>query len=173
MRLGITMLWQKKLQELEHAKQWDSAILFMQKIIAESPTLDAYLSISYLLMNLLIEEDYDDSKHDYYAALSEKYFNEGYQKFSHNPEYLFFMGTIASIAPWYVNVEDQQVNDILHKAFELENNDLYAWGSYGMESSSSLNLRDAYAEKVKTNTQLMRMIISKGTLGEYILMMIS
>ena len=52
------------------------------------------------------------------------------------------------------------------------NHHLYAWGSYGMESSSSLNLRDAYAEKVKTNTQLMRMITSKGTLGKFIFMMI-
>ena len=170
------MLWQKQLQELEQAKQWNEAILFMQHVIVETPKLDAYLAMSYLLMNLLVEEDYDDDKHDYYEALSKKYFNAGYQKFSHNPEYLFFIGTIASISPWYMNIADYQVCDMLKTAALLEpTNQLYVWGSYGMESSSNLpimSLRDAYAERVTISPHLMHMIKSKGTLGEYILMMV-
>lgn len=44
-------------------------------------SLAAYLSVCYLLMNLLVEEDYENSKHDYYAKLLKHYFDESYFKF--------------------------------------------------------------------------------------------
>ena len=170
------MVWQQKLQELERAKQWDEAILFMQHVIVETPKLDAYLAMSYLLMNLLVEEDYDDNKHDYYEALSKKYFNDGYQKFYRDPGYLFFIGKIASISPWYVGIEDQQVRNMLNKAFELGSNDLYLWGSYGLlQGNDPYNrvLIDSCAERIKANPIFMHMLKSKGSLGRYMIEMLA
>ena len=86
------MSWKNQLKQLESKKEWDAAIQYMQNIIVESPScLDAYVSICYLLMNLLVEEDYDRIKHDYYTALTKKYFDESYAKFSNNPEYLLII----------------------------------------------------------------------------------
>lgn len=85
------MTWQKILRKLEQNKEWDNAIEFMQNVVKENPdNVDVYLRINYLLMNLLVEEDYDRTKHDYYAALLKKYFDESYAKFFLNPEYLYY-----------------------------------------------------------------------------------
>jgi hypothetical protein len=60
------MSWKKQLAGFEHRKEWDEAIELMQHVIAEnSYDLDACLSMNYLLMNLLVEEDYNRRKLDY------------------------------------------------------------------------------------------------------------
>lgn len=52
---------------------------FMKNIIEQNPNdLDTYLEMNCLLMNLLVEEDYDKNKHEYYANLLKKYFIESY-----------------------------------------------------------------------------------------------
>ncbi len=60
------MEWKIQLCKLEKAKQWDKAITFMQKVITQKPDdIDAYLFMEYLLMNLLVEEDYDRSQENH------------------------------------------------------------------------------------------------------------
>ena len=83
----------------EQQKEWDTAIQYMESVIDQHPNdMDAYLSINYLLMNLLVEEDYNSEKHDYYAALLKKYFDISYAKFSDNPEYLYYSARIAAMS---------------------------------------------------------------------------
>ena len=54
------MLWQEQLKKLEDAQQWDFAVDLMQEVIAKNPDdMDAYMSMNYLFMNLLVEEDYN------------------------------------------------------------------------------------------------------------------
>lgn len=165
-------MWQKQLKELENKKNWDAAILLMESVITESPTVDSYLAMSYLLMNLLVEEDYDDSKHDYYATLSKKYFKEGYQKFSRNLEYLFFIGRIASMSEWYVNLNTEDVFSILKAPALIEpKNQLYLWNSYSASNwrdSRNKALSDSCVEKIVNDPGLIDMLQSKGSLGEYI-----
>lgn len=63
----------------------------MQETINQnSSSIDPYLSMNYLLMNLLVEEQYNPNDHDYYAGLLKQYFIESYAKFSNNPEYLLY-----------------------------------------------------------------------------------
>lgn len=166
-------MWQQQLKDLENKKKWDAAILFMESIIAESPTVDAYLAMSYLLMNLLVEENYDPTKRDYYAALSEKYFKKGYKKFSQNTEYLFFMGRIASMSEWYVGLNTEDVFIMLKTPSLIEpTNQLYLWNSYGVlnrRDSHSKALIDACVEKIVSNSMIDHMLRSKGALGVYIL----
>ena len=76
------MNWKEKLRRLEKTKQWDRAIEFMETVIRKNPDdVDAYIYMNYLLMNLLVEEKHDESKHDYYEFLAKKYFDESYAKF--------------------------------------------------------------------------------------------
>ena len=84
------MNWEEQLAKLEQRKDWKSAIVLMQETINQnSNSVDAYLIMNYLLMNLLVEEQYEPNDHNYYAGLLKKYFIESYAKFSDNPEYLF------------------------------------------------------------------------------------
>lgn len=168
------MSWRKQLIEFEKNKQWDTAIEFMQSIIEKEPNnIDAYLCICYLLMNLLVEEDYDCDKHDYYAKLLKKYYETSFEKFSHNPEYLFFIGRILCMAEWYVNVDIHDVELMLHTAMNLDpNNIIYQFTYY-----SALHLKDPsnqsvllYAKKIlDQHSYLKNELLKKGSLGEYIL----
>ena len=69
------MNWKSQLEQLEQNKFWDFAIELMQKVIVENPNnVDAAIQMNYLLMNLLVEEDHDESKHEHYEQLTMKYF---------------------------------------------------------------------------------------------------
>lgn len=126
------MDWKKRLSDLELNKQWDEAIIFMEKIIQENPNdIDAYICMNFLLMNLLIKEDYNRSKRDYYMTLTKKYFDESYKKFSENIEYLFFTGMTAFMSEWFFEIELDEARKMLEKARLAEpENLLYEWGFY-------------------------------------------
>src|SRR5687767_3044549 len=115
------MNWQKQLQVLELYKEWDFAIELMKNIIADDQeNMDAYISMNYLLMNLLVEEDYDRNNHDQYASLIKKYFDETYAKFSENAEYLYYTGITAFISEWYFGIEVEDARAMLEGALQRE-----------------------------------------------------
>jgi len=89
------MCWREQLKQYEYNKNWNAAIKLMQVVIDDNPNdIDGYLFMNYLLMDILVNEMYDNSKHDYYADLLKKYFLESYSRFSNNSEYLFYIGFI-------------------------------------------------------------------------------
>lgn len=69
------MCWKEQLKQYEYNKDWDAAISLMQVIIDDTPDeLDSYLCMNYLLMDILVNEMYDNSKHGYYADLLKNIF---------------------------------------------------------------------------------------------------
>jgi hypothetical protein len=173
------MLWQKTIQRLEQNKQWDIAIIFMEQVINEnSNDIDAYLSMNYLLMNLLVEEDYDENKHDYYESLIKKYFQESYAKFFNNPEYLFFTAITACMSEWYFGIKEEDIDKMIYKAIGLDpDNILYKWGFFiPLDKSDIANLNEMvfYTKKNLTNNfQIKNLLNLKGSLGKYLLNIIS
>lgn len=168
------MNWKEKLSKFEQIKDWRSAITMMQDTISKNDSnVDAYLSINYLFMNLLVEEQYAPSDHDYYAGLLKKYFIESYAKFSNNPEYLFYIGQIASISEWYFDIEIQEAQSIMKKASELEPNKiLYKWANYcdlDMRESCNKIKMILYAKEVLSINEVKEELKSKGALGKYLL----
>lgn len=168
------MNWKEQLENNEQAKDWKSAIELMQNTINDNPhDLDAYLSINYLLMNLLVDEDYESSEHDYYAGLLKKYFLESYSKFSHNPEYLFYTGITAHLSEWYFDIDIEEAKTMITEALRLEpENILYKWGYYTYLDMSNVNNKQqgiAYAKEILTTNSVKKVLKSKGALGEYIL----
>lgn len=172
---GYQINWQQQLRKLEQCKQWDAALEFMQQIIADNPnSLDAYLSILFLLMNLLVEEDHDETKHNYYESLARKYFKESYAKFSDNPEYLFFTAVTACMSEWYFGIEEKTICAMIEKAIQLEpSNPLYKWGAFICLDKSDDSVRhqmDMYAKNMLAeNPNIKKAIKGKGMLGEYLL----
>ncbi|GAA4789613.1 hypothetical protein GCM10023231_17020 [Olivibacter ginsenosidimutans] len=167
------MDWKEQLSKLEQSKDWKSAIALIQETINQnSSSIDAYLSMNYLLMNLLVEEQYDPNGHDYYAGLLKKYFIESYAKFSNNPEYLFYIGQIACISEWYFDIEIEEAQSMMKKASELEPGSiLYKWANYSgldMRESSNKEKMIVYAKQTLSEPEVKRELKSKGALGKYL-----
>jgi len=168
------MDWKQVLRKLEHSKYWDEAIEFMQDVIAKDPNnMDAYIAMNYLLMNLLVEENHDETKHDYYEILAKKYFDESYAKFSDNPEYLYFTGKTAGMSEWFFGLEAEDVEAMLKKASVLEPDNLvYKRGSYSCLSicdPKNVELINSCIKKILEKPELLDFIRSKGAVGEYLL----
>jgi tetratricopeptide (TPR) repeat protein len=165
------MAWKERLRELEAQKLWDEAINFMEQVIKDNPDdVDTYIYIIFLLMNILVEEMFDISKHDYYAFLLREYFDLSYAKFSNNARYLFCVGITVAMAEWYVDLDVKDYKDMLHKALELEpNNLMYQSGYYlGLDRSVPANRRDVleYARLICSNdTQLLQAFLDTGACG--------
>jgi hypothetical protein len=170
------MNWKEKLIEMEHCKDFKSAISYIQLVIDNnSDDVEAYIRSIYLLHNILVEEDYRDLDHDFIADLLKSLFVTSYDKFSNNAEYLFFIGKILYISEWYFGIDDdfkpieeKLAFNMQKKAYEMEsNNILYEWAykfSLGDKSASKL------AEQILTqNKTRLAWLKSKGFPGEYIL----
>jgi hypothetical protein len=170
------MNWKEQLSVLETNKQWDNAIEFIKEYIAHNPNdVEAYIFINYLLMNLLVEENYDDSKHDLYKKLIKHYFNESYRKFSHNPEYLFFTGITAVMSEWYFGITVDDYEKMLKQATELApHNDLYRISYYFGHKNSNTQLALHYAREVlDPQGSVQKQLQDKGAIGAYYLELIT
>lgn len=169
------MNWKEQLLKLENNKEWDRAIAYMQYVICEEHyNCDAYISMLYLLMNLLVEEDYDNTKHDYYAGLAKKYFDESYALFHENPKYLFYVGNTAFMSEWYFDITIEEAESIALKSYLLEpNNVLYQSTYYLLLNKKDPKNRQAlidYAQKiVEPNSPIKGMLSHEGSLGKYLL----
>lgn len=169
------MTWKEKLALLEHSKQWDEAIAFMEETITNNPNnMDAYIFMNYLLMNLLVEEyTRDKSKDRKHEILAKKYFQISYDKFHNNPEYLYITGRTAVMAEmvWGIQVKDYRA--MFKKALYLEPDNLVYQEQYfwTIEDIDPLNpALIAYAEAVLTEpSPVTEQLNTKGAAGEYLL----
>ncbi|HEV2601305.1 MAG TPA: hypothetical protein VGT41_03335 [Candidatus Babeliales bacterium] len=164
------MDWKKTLLSLERNEEWDTAIAYMQNVIAENPNdVDATICMNYLLMYSIVYETYDYAIAEYRRFLAKKYFKESYAKFSENAEYLFFTGLTAVMEFWNFDIEDEDIDNMLKKAVQLDrNNILYTWGYSDVERN---NLEDAeLAKKLLTlGSASRKQLESKGAVGEYLI----
>jgi len=164
------MSWQQELESLETAKRWRDAVTVLQKSIALYPDdVELYVHAIYLLLNLLLEEDYSAFKleHDNLAALLKEYFDDSYEKFNGNACYLFFVGYFSGLAEWYFGQEDLSLShQMLKKAKEIEpDNPLYQWAYkfvIGDEEARQL------CKQIASNMALMSWLESKGSPGQYL-----
>ena len=152
------MCWREQLKQYEYNKNWNAAIKLMQVVIDDNPNdIDGYLFMNYLLMDILVNEMYDNSKHDYYADLLKKYFLESYSRFS---------------SEWYFDIEMEDVESMLKKATYLDPESLlYKWGYCCiLNQRAEVNTETKYflSRQILENDMLMKNIMKKGLLGEYL-----
>ena len=171
---NANMNWKEELISLEQNKNWKPAIELLEKTINDyANNLDVYLSINYLLMNILVEEDYSQSEHDYYSLLLKKYFDESYIKFYNNPEFLFFIGKIGCMSEWYFEIEIDEAQNMIKRSLELEpENILYKWANYGNLNMSDLCNREKmirYAKQALSEPKVEEVLKGKGSLGQYLM----
>ena len=130
------MNWKEQIAQLEQQGNFDIAIFLLEKVIAENPhTIDGYIFLLYRLMDTLVEggcywanskdplrnikREYYDSKDGDYIVLAKKYFAESYNKFSDNPEYLYYVGRGMGPAHYFFGVDDEMPTRMIRKAQSL------------------------------------------------------
>lgn len=165
--------WRTQLRRLEQDKKWDAAIAFMSEVIEKLPDdVDAAIFMNYLIMHLLVEEDFDLKKHDCYAALAKKYFDITYQRFSSNAEYLYYTAITAVMSEWYYNISVEDYQHMMEKAQHLDPaNPVYKFMYYYELHKKDHNNKEAfeYATMVLSeDSPVKKLLLSKGACGEYI-----
>ena len=165
------MNWKIKLKELENEKNWTDAIALLQSVILKNPNnLDAYLFINYLLMNILVEEEYDSSKFEYYCELIKSYFKLSYENFFDNPEYLFWTGFTATMSEWFFEIEIEKAELMLLQAYRKEpDNILYIMGFLLQNEMTKIeDIYDFDKQFISKYPVLPEFLQNKGALGEYL-----
>jgi tetratricopeptide (TPR) repeat protein len=168
------MYWKEQLRKLEKAQQWDFAIDFMKEVIEKNPNdMDAYMAMNFLIMNLLVEEDFEHSKHDYYAQTLKKYFDESYARFSHSAEYLYYTGAIAHMSVWYFGIETEDARAMLDESMRLEpDNILYQSTYYNRLDLNNPENKMKALERAKMileeNSPIKKMLHAKESMGAHL-----
>ncbi|MFM7022220.1 MAG: hypothetical protein ACKOXB_04525 [Flavobacteriales bacterium] len=169
------MTWKEELIKYENSRDWESAIELMKDVISiDSSSSEAYISVIYLLHNLLLEEQYTGTDREEISILLKQYFNDSRKRFSENSEYLFFIGKILYIAEWYFGVDDdlkpikeRQAFKMQKKACEIEpNNILFEWG---YRFSLGEKLSEKLAEIILKDDSIVTWLKVRGFHGQYIL----
>lgn len=169
------MNWKLLLNDLILKKKWDESIQLMKKVIAENPKdLEAYININYLLMNILVEEEYSAEQQVDYSNSLKKYFLESYSKFSNNPEYLFYTGITAFISEWYLDIDIEDARKMILNAVNIEpENIIYKWGYYTYLDMSNIENNQKSLQYsliiIDNNNPYKKILESKGPVGKYIL----
>jgi len=165
------MNWQEKLLLFVKNKNWIQSINLMKETIKKNPSNSwAYIQSIYLFHNILLEENYPEEKQEELVGLLKKYFKISKNKFSNDPEYLFFIGKILHIAEWYFGLDDNLLAfEFQKKAMNKEpDNLLYKWAY--LLSYSRDNQVDHLAHQILTSKNAkVSWLKTKGFPGEYIL----
>jgi tetratricopeptide (TPR) repeat protein len=183
------MSWKQQLRILEQMGDFDVAIFFMKKVIEKHPNdVDAYIFMLFRLMDTIVEhacyfanvsktvvsdikKEYYDTKETYYEVLAKKYFQDGYNKFSENAEFLFCVGTTAVMSEWYFGIDVNVYNAMLAKAQILDpDNPLYKHAHYWSLFEKDHNNQEAieYARMVlQENSPIKGILDTKGAFGVY------
>ena len=168
------MDWKSQLRSLEEGEQWDVAIELLQNIIRAYPEdMDPYICMNFLLMDLLVEEDYDQSKRNDYQVLLKWYFYESYAKFSHNAEYLYFTAKTAEICEFFLGIDQRLYENMIEQAKTLDpNNPIYKENYYwSLREKNPVDPELIFYAKmvVEHNSPVKKYLETKGRIGRYLL----
>lgn len=177
------MSWKEKLSEFEssfgrHEKRnWMPAVELVENLISEYPDdVEVNIRAIYLIHNILVEEEYLNDEHDLMADMLKRYFDSSYQRFSENPEYLFFIGKILYISEWYFGLDDDigPLEEKLSfkmqkKAFHIEpNNELYEW-AYMFSKDEKKKAFTLSKQILHGKSDSLNWLITKGFPGKYLI----
>lgn len=167
------MAWKSKISSIERRNDWKAAIAMLKTQSFDDP--EVYLRVMFLLLDLVVEGQYTQKEHDYAAKELKEIFDYSKQRFSDNPEFLFFTGIMIYIGEWYFGMNDvDSATSMLSNAMQIEpDNTLYKWGYYStidqrLEQDTDLKLQLS-KELLFESKDKLDLLKSKGTLGNYVI----
>lgn len=102
---------------------------------------------------------------------AEKHFAESYDRFSKNPEYLYYAAHILGHIAWYFGASDDLQTDLEQSALRLHYNTiLNEMDYYETLYSSEPNSVDVikYATNIVNDPSIQAQLATKGAAGEYV-----
>ena len=134
--------------------------------------LDDYIRVIFLLMDFLVNGQYSEKEHGFVVNMIKKFFLESKPKYLHNPEYLFYIGFIASMSEWYLDLEWGEVESMLKNATCIEpQNFLYQWGYNSIIDQRvevNTKMKHSLSKQILEDSLQMNSIREKGLLGKYL-----
>jgi hypothetical protein len=164
------MDWKQELEVAEESKAWPDAITIVRDAIAHNPEdAEVYVRAIYLLLNLLLEEDYTECglEHDDLARMVKEYFDSSFDKFSHHADYLFFIGYFMRLAEWYFGQDTLDLStEMLERAVQIDShNRVYLWALRFVKADEAAN---DLCREILSDEKTMAWLRSKGSPGLYI-----
>ena len=184
------MHWKQQVQLLEQEASFDIAIFLLEKIVKNNPNdVDAYIFLLFRLREMWLEGDvywcniskdslrdikreYYDSKFESYMAAAHRHFEESYDRFSTNPEYVYYVAQILGHIAWYFGASDDLQTNLEKEALRMHYNTIIK----EMEYYEDLYYREPnnveviqYATTIINDPAIQKQLATKGAAGEYVL----
>jgi len=169
------MLYKNQLNKIEINNDWKSAIILLENAIQfNDDSIEIYIRVLFVLLDVLVEERYTRQEHDILSSSLKKYFEVSYKKFFDNAEYLFFMGFLIPIAEWYFGVDNiNKAYEMQKKAWEQEpRNTLYEWAYRFSDPKDKIAASFLARQLLNQNAKKMDTLKSNGKVGQYIIGML-
>lgn len=151
--------------DLENEGKWGKAVHHLINMrSANSKSLEVNVRLIFLLWYILLELDDNEvilHKIDVEDKLR-SFTKESLNYFREEPTYLFIIGYIILLSPWYFCDDIGEVEDkarkMLLRANKLDsNNDMYRWG-YEMSVSGNFENAKNAAIKINENNNIMKLL---------------
>jgi len=184
------MHWKQQVQLLEQETSFDIAIFLLEKLIKNNPDdIDAYIFLLFRLREMWLEggvywcniskdplrdikKEYYDSKSENHMAAAHRHFAESYDRFSTNPEYLYYAAHILGHIAWYFGASDDLQTDLEQRALRMHYNTILQ----EMDHYKNLHYNEPnnvevirYATNIINDPSIQKQLATKGAAGEYFL----
>lgn len=163
--------WKLEIIALIEDKKWQKLIDILQSNVTSSGnSLDVILNLDYVLIHILVEEDYNDYEEKVFTDLLRNTFTESYSKYSENDDYLFFTGITCHISEWYFDIDISQAKTMIEKAYKNNPDSmLFEWGYYAYVQNEKSEKVIQCSRDIIKDSYAMTFLKDKSILGEYIM----
>lgn len=184
------MHWKQQVQILEQEASFDIVVFLLEKTVKENPeSVDAYIFLLFRLRQMWLDgsyywcnvskdplrdlkREYYSAKFDYYMSAAKHYFSESYNRFSTNPEYLYYAAHTLGHIAWYFDVSDDDQTAMENAASRMRYNTIlekirYYQTLYTKEPHNEEVT--AYAYAIVHDSSIREQLANKGAAGEYII----
>lgn len=113
--------WKNQIIQFENSGDIKSAIELVCQTANNSPEeVELYLRTMFMMLDFLVEGHHSEEKNHYFSKKLKSYFDDSYEKFSENAEYLAFTGMMITKAEWYFDKSFDDGIKMIKKAVEIE-----------------------------------------------------
>lgn len=166
------MTLNKKLDLIEQERNAYAALEFINENYNQR--LDNYLRVIFVLLDFLVDGQYSQEQHDFISTKIKEIYDDAKMKYSHNCEFLFFMGIMIYIAEWYFGFENtNEAMTMLENAMKSNPDSIiYEWGYYAIidqRADVNVELKQKLSAQILKDHSTVEWLHNKGLLGEYVL----
>lgn len=140
----------------------------------KNQNLDNYLRILFLILDFLVEGQYNQEEHNLISIKFKNIFEDAKIKYSDCEDYLFYVGMMIFIAEWYFGLTNTDyAYNMLEEAHKSKpKNKLYNWGLYSITDQRpevNTKKKNELSNQLLNDELSIKLIKNKGLLGKYIL----